>query len=125
LTDTETNQLKPHSLISPNGYLSTSLSLETASIYAVNTIFEIEINPSVENLIFANIAEYSQFPEEEEVLFDLGCTFRITDVDPDDSNERVIVKMIAVNEAEKLANDFLQTIKEKKEDEWILRWFDQ
>jgi tetratricopeptide (TPR) repeat protein len=120
LTDAEMQKLKPPSLISPNGYMSTSLSFETASIYAVNTIFEIEIDPTVESIIFADIAVYSQFPEEEEVLFDLGCTFRITSVDRDDSNQRLIVKMIAVNEAEKLANTFIQTIKDKKKSKGYL-----
>jgi hypothetical protein len=114
LTDAERQKLKCGSLISPNGYMSTSMSFETACIYAINTIFEIEINPLVENLIFANIAEFSEFPQEEEVLFDLGCTFRITSVNHDDQNQRLVVKMIAVNEAEKLANTFIKTINEKK-----------
>ncbi|CAF3395113.1 unnamed protein product [Rotaria sp. Silwood2] len=88
LTNTEIEKLKPDCLISPNGYFSMSESLETASMFAGNTLFEIDIDPLVGNLIFANIAEYSQFPQEQEILFDLGC--------------------------EQLANDFFKTIKEKK-----------
>ncbi|CAM4832689.1 unnamed protein product [Rotaria magnacalcarata] len=114
LTNTETEKLKPDTLISPNGYFSTSESLETASIYAVNTIFEIDIDPSVRNIIFASIAEYSQFPEEQEILFDLGCTFKIVHVYHDDSIKRLIVKMVGVNEGEKFAGDFMKTLKVRK-----------
>jgi tetratricopeptide (TPR) repeat protein len=116
LTNAELEKLKPDSLISPNGYFSTSGSFEMACIYAVNTIFVIEIDPSVGNLIFANIAEYSQFPEEEEILFDLGCVFKIISVVYDELNQRSIIKMVGVdeNEGEKVASDFIKMIKDTK-----------
>lgn len=78
-------------------------------------MFNIEIDPSINNIIFANIAEYSQYPQEQEILFDLGCTFKIISVHKDDSDPRLVVKMISVNEGEKLANDFIKTIKIRKE----------
>ncbi|CAF1022696.1 unnamed protein product [Didymodactylos carnosus] len=114
LTNAEIEKLKPDSLITPNGYLSTSESLETASIYAGNTLFEIDIDPLVENLIFANIAEYSNFPQEQEILSDMGCIFRIVSVVYDELNQRSVVKMIGVNEAEQLASDFIERIKHRK-----------
>jgi hypothetical protein len=77
--------------ISMNSFLSTSLSEELAKIYIpgnntsveesdeVSVIFEIEANPHLPGGIkpFANIADYSQFPEEKEVLFMAGSIFRI------------------------------------------------
>ncbi|CAF1312256.1 unnamed protein product [Rotaria sordida] len=96
-------------------------SLETASLYVVNTIFEIDVDPSVGNLIFANIAEYSQYPQEQEILFDLGCTFKIVDVTYDNSTQQSIVKMIGVNEVEQLFSDFVKKIEETKKTN---RYFD-
>ncbi|CAF0977936.1 unnamed protein product [Adineta steineri] len=114
LTDNEITKLKPGSLITTNGYLSTTRSLETACVYASNIVFYIEIDPSVGNLIFIDITEYSQFPEEEEVLFDLGSMFQIISVEYDETKQRSIVKMISANEGEKIANDYIKTIKDRK-----------
>jgi len=114
LTNTEIENLKPNNIISPGGYLSTSESYETACIFAGNTIFEIEIDPLGRNLIFVNVAEYSQFPEEQEVIFDLGCIFKIVSVNCDEPNQKWTIKVIGVNEEEKLISEYIKMMKDEK-----------
>ncbi|CAF1310841.1 unnamed protein product [Didymodactylos carnosus] len=70
------------SLISQNGFLSTSRSRKVAQDFALTpttrpnvlpALFEISANVSqLKTIVLADIAEYSAFPFEEEVLFDLG-----------------------------------------------------
>ncbi|CAF1473387.1 unnamed protein product [Rotaria sordida] len=75
--------------ISINGYFSTSRSRSVATIYVgSNTsttngvLFEIECDAKM-NVIFADISHYSEIPDEEEVLFDLGAAFQIISVTQD------------------------------------------
>ena len=80
-------------LISTNSFLSTSSCSEVAMIYAgsdvshptmYSVLFQITIDinaSSKENQHpFADISAYSQFTDEQEVLFSLGAMFRIEDV---------------------------------------------
>jgi hypothetical protein len=69
-------------LISTNGYLSTSRERSVAYGFVmkpfkregiVRALFEYQIDLNhVKNIILADIAEYSAFPEEAEVLVDIG-----------------------------------------------------
>ncbi|CAF0867818.1 unnamed protein product [Didymodactylos carnosus] len=69
------------SLISQNGFLSTSRSKKVAEGFAkapttrtnvIPSLFEISADvSSLKTIVLADIAEYSAFPNEEEVLFDL------------------------------------------------------
>ncbi|CAF1294931.1 unnamed protein product, partial [Didymodactylos carnosus] len=80
-------------LISTNGFLSTSrlssvalnfASQSTKRRDAVTVLFEIEYDLSElsdDAIVCADIAEFSDYPEEQEVLFDLGATFKIQLVD--------------------------------------------
>ncbi|CAF0909664.1 unnamed protein product [Didymodactylos carnosus] len=112
-------------LISINGYFSTSRSRSVAEIYvgsntsATNgVLFEIECNAEM-NVIFADISDYSEIPDEEEVLFDLGAAFQIISVTQD--NQQCppvwIVKMTASNERQNAVNDFIRQSREEVEDE--------
>ncbi|CAF1600487.1 unnamed protein product, partial [Didymodactylos carnosus] len=84
LSQHEIDKLKNNSvgqLISANGFLSTSWSPDVAKMFATNVIYEIEIDTQFDELaIFADISRYSTKPGEEEVLFDLGTTFKIMNV---------------------------------------------
>lgn len=75
-------------LISSNGYLSTTETLELAEIYSgvdtnqLSIIFEIEITKTAATRnIFAFIDGYSQFPEERELLFDIGAVFKLQSIE--------------------------------------------
>lgn len=77
-------------LISPNGFFSTSKSMNVALIYAgedstmnKSILFEIRLDPTKiqsRTIVGAPIQQFSRFPDEQEVLFSIGTTFKIEDV---------------------------------------------
>ncbi|CAF3787734.1 unnamed protein product [Rotaria socialis] len=76
-------------LISTNGFLSTSRSIDVALGFIrqlpVNDdmklcIFEINADPNVTAVVFADIDKYSKMQGEQEVLFGLNSTFKIDHV---------------------------------------------
>lgn len=79
------------SFLSTNGFLSTSRNREIALAFAakkqdnlrrplLNVLLEINIDVENSPIIFADIAHLSAFPDEGEVLFDLGAMFCLQDV---------------------------------------------
>ena len=79
------------SFVSTNGFLSTSRRREIALAFAtekqnnlrqplVNVLLEINIDVENSPIIFADIASLSAFPDEGEVLFDLGAMFHLQNV---------------------------------------------
>jgi len=91
-------------MISINGFLSTTRSLNIAKTYFAgadqyrheyrSVIFEYCFDE--ENIIraYADISEISQFPSEEEVLFSIGSVWRIDSIEKDPKSESVwIVKL--------------------------------
>ncbi|CAF0931060.1 unnamed protein product [Didymodactylos carnosus] len=94
LSNEEVEKLKENEgkLISMNGFLSTSrlpsVALNFASQLtkrrdAVGVLFEIEYDLSELNddtIVCADVAKFSDYPEEQEVLFDLDATFKIQSV---------------------------------------------
>ena len=78
------------SLISTNGFLSTSRNYDLALAFALKTskrsidvlptLFIIEADVRLDHAVFADISSLSIYPEEEEILFDIGCAFKITEV---------------------------------------------
>ncbi|CAF1668874.1 unnamed protein product, partial [Didymodactylos carnosus] len=88
-------------LISFNSYLSTTRDEEVAKIYAgigptfdsemLSVIIEIITVPNVMRTVFADISELSEFKDEQEILFDIGSVFLVSNVeyiDGDDNDER-------------------------------------
>ena len=80
------------SLVSMNGFLSTSRKIDQAIPFAlkpsqrssvVGVLLEIEGNIHSNQMNFADIAQYSAYPNEQEVLFDLATVFKIVHVEFD------------------------------------------
>jgi tetratricopeptide (TPR) repeat protein len=105
-------------LISMNGFLSTSQSRCVAEMFSgssgdvsgkVAVIFEIECDPSIldDNLIFADIVEYSNNPDEEEVLIDIGAVFRLKDI-KQDLDERWVINLTGSAEISSVANKYIE-----------------
>lgn len=70
-----------HKTVAMNGFCATSRNREMAIKFARNVLFEIEVDfEKHPALIFADIADISQFGEEQEVLFDISTVFRIEKV---------------------------------------------
>jgi hypothetical protein len=93
-TKISTNELKKLNenvgqIVSINGFLSTSRSLEVSLKFArlkhsnndlQAVLFEIRVDPSLKSISFADIAYKSTTPHEEEVLFNLNSVFKIHSV---------------------------------------------
>jgi tetratricopeptide (TPR) repeat protein len=78
-------------LISTNGFLSTSRNRQVALFFATNVLFEIETNIGLQGKMWYDIAQRSKVPDEEEVIFDIGATFRIESISYDsERNLRVV-----------------------------------
>ena len=108
-------------LISINGFLSTSRSKNVALMFAgtstetdtkQSVLFEIEC--SIDQLIdandavvFADIAAFSNYPEEEEVLFTCGNSFRIKAVNHSYEPNICMIKMEVAPEGVKLAKEYV------------------
>ena len=111
-------------IISTNGFLSTSRSKDVAYSFAkkgtkrlgVETIMlQIEVDTLLPTISLADIAEYSDYPREEEILFDLGAIFTIESVTFNENENIWYVKLICV--AEDILPDVTQTILENYPDE--------
>ena len=90
-------------LLSPNGFMSTSRSAGVANMYGKNAMFKIEVDTSLK--ICADIKEQSNIGDEEEVLFDLGSTFRIEDVNYNDETSKWVIKLMAVSDGDELKRE--------------------
>ncbi|CAF1065622.1 unnamed protein product [Didymodactylos carnosus] len=96
--------------ISTNGFLSTILLRDVAECFMFNVIFEIIIDTELTNSVYAYISEFNENPHEEEILFDLGAVFKITDIRNIIKREKdiLIVSMTCVGDAECLKNDYIE-----------------
>ncbi|CAF1048993.1 unnamed protein product [Didymodactylos carnosus] len=103
-------------LISVNGFMSTSRSRQVALMFAgispVNRekqslLFEIECDLSrlKDSVVFADIAEFSAIPDENEILFDIGATFKIISVSQ--NTDIWIVKLQGTDEEATIAQDYV------------------
>ncbi|CAF1320040.1 unnamed protein product [Rotaria sordida] len=114
--------------IATNGFLSTSRSKHVANIFAkkgakrlgVETVIvEIHVDTTKLTTALADIAEYSDYPNEQEVLFDLGASFTIDNVTYDEKDKIWLVKLSSVSE-EVLTNDIQTLLKRCTETEMNL-----
>ncbi|CAF2703548.1 unnamed protein product [Rotaria sp. Silwood2] len=86
-------------LVVANGFLSTTHDRQIAQIFAgessdhvSSVVFEIKIDDKEEEMpVLVDTWRWSQFPDEQEVLFDLATTFRVTSID----NDGFVVKLLA------------------------------
>ncbi|CAF2915049.1 unnamed protein product [Rotaria sp. Silwood2] len=94
------------SLISTNGFLSTSRTCDIALAYATkkydivkdslcHILFEIDVSMVMVDspVIFADVSHVSQFPEENEILFDIGTVFQIDNVNYDDTSDLWTIRL--------------------------------
>ncbi|CAF1357346.1 unnamed protein product [Didymodactylos carnosus] len=81
-------------LISINGFLSTTVQQEVACIFAgsgetllgwESVIFEFHIDTNIVTKPFANIKDFSNMKDEEEILFSIGTIWRIKSVSKSDT----------------------------------------
>ncbi|UJR20024.1 hypothetical protein I4U23_023158 [Adineta vaga] len=94
-------------LISMNGFLSTSRQIDVALQFApvLRTtrdmqpcIIEIQIDPTLNALMCADISEYSSVKEEDEILFGLNAIFKLDSVQMDSDLRMWKIKLSATTE---------------------------
>ncbi|CAF1269401.1 unnamed protein product [Rotaria sordida] len=95
------------SLISTNGFFSTTRSKEMATSFATTSamrgdvtpvLFQIHASTKLKNVVFADITTLSEFSGEQEVLFSIGAVFRIDKVEYDRVDKMYKVHMTATDE---------------------------
>ncbi|CAF3827795.1 unnamed protein product [Rotaria sp. Silwood1] len=112
-------------LVSTNGYLSTSQRKSLALSFAMKPTKRIDVIPVLfhiqcdikqvnKNIIFADISEFSQYPHEEEVLFDLNACFIIESIEEQESLQ--IITMNLSNEGQKITKDYLDLTRQETEE---------
>ncbi|CAF0735286.1 unnamed protein product [Didymodactylos carnosus] len=120
-------------LMSTNGYLSSSRLRTVAYDFAKKpskrsdieaVLFEITVDiQAVEKIILADVAEFSDFPNEAEVLFDLGAAFKIDSVKYDDEDKLWLIVTSATDKGAELANEYIEFQKKKVAESNIVLMF--
>ncbi|CAF3678598.1 unnamed protein product [Rotaria sp. Silwood1] len=112
-------------LISPNGFFSTSEDLNVALMFAGNdepksVLFEISIDRTItrpRSVIFAAAIErYSRFPDEKEVIFSLGATFKLNRMFYDFQFKKWRVQMTATDQGLEYIQTHIDLMKEDLEE---------
>ncbi|CAF0878992.1 unnamed protein product [Adineta steineri] len=108
-------------LISTNGFISTTLAREVALDFALRAaqhselvpiLFEITASPDLKRTTFADISAFSAFPDEKEVLFNLGSAFKITDIEEHSGfNSYTVVRMLATDEGYASVEQYMELSK--------------
>lgn len=104
LSREEINQMVENlgALISMNGFFSTSRDVEQAIQFAtkkserkdvIGVLLEISGDIHLDQMVFADIAKFSIYPKEQEVLFDLASVFKITHVEFDKGRNLWIIQL--------------------------------
>ncbi|CAF4286022.1 unnamed protein product, partial [Rotaria magnacalcarata] len=116
LPETEVTRIQSYlaKSVTTKGFLSTTKSSIVARMFAANVVFDIEIDPKLENIVYADISAYSHISDEEEVLIDFGTSFQVTDIMQDDDNVW-IVHLMSVNEIDKLIDSYIKVKKSQNE----------
>ncbi|CAF0897422.1 unnamed protein product [Didymodactylos carnosus] len=114
-------------LISTNGFLSTSRCRNVALAFAtkptqrtnvISILYEIECNvKDTESIVFADIAKFSDYTCEQEVMFDLGTTYRIVSIREDTEQKLWIIKMKATDEGAAVAREYIELNRKQNLDE--------
>ncbi|CAF1172335.1 unnamed protein product [Adineta steineri] len=120
-------------LISTNGYLSTSRDRSVAYGFAtkpnnrvgvVRCLFEYQVDLDlVKNIVVADISQYSAFPEEAEVLVDIGASFRIELCEYDPTDDLWHVMVAATDQGAALAAEYMEYQKKKMIDANVILMF--
>ncbi|CAF3530295.1 unnamed protein product [Rotaria socialis] len=120
LSRTEIDKLKSNtgSLISTNGFFSTTTKREVAISFAnprkterldiVQVLFEIQARSCLEFVIFADVKDLSAIKDENEYLFSIGAVFLIESVIFDNNESIWIIKMTATDQGAKNRKDYIE-----------------
>ncbi|CAF1615986.1 unnamed protein product [Rotaria sp. Silwood1] len=130
LDEKEFEKLKENqgNIISTNGYLSTSRLRQQAINFAmkstkradvISVLFQIQchIQDIGKSVIYADIAQFSDYPNEDEVLFDLIAAFRLDAIEKQGSIQ--VINMSLSNEGEKITKDYIDLTQKETEEKSV------
>ena len=115
-------------VISTNGYFSTSRSKSRALSFAskptkrknvVSVLYKIQcdVQQLGKSVIFADVASLSEYPDEQEVLFDLNASFRLDAIERDGIIQ--VIRMTVTSDGENMAKEYIARTKEKAEEQSV------
>ncbi|CAF0876762.1 unnamed protein product [Didymodactylos carnosus] len=115
-----------NNLISTNGFLSTTRDIKLAKQFLssnklhnpdlVPLLFEIQAPSNLNKVIFSDISDLSQFPEEQEVLFSIGAVFKLDAVEDVSINKYVQIKMTATDEGSENVDTYIDLTRKDAEE---------
>ncbi|CAF3374942.1 unnamed protein product [Rotaria socialis] len=116
-------------LISPNGFLSTSRDKRISVTYAgkilnqmTAVLFEIEVDSSSQSVICADIENQTVFPQEREVLFSVGSTFKIDSIEFDKDMSLHVMRLKSVDASERV-EEYLKLATDEMKDTSPMLYF--
>jgi tetratricopeptide (TPR) repeat protein len=98
-------------LISLNGFLSTSRKIDIVDCYSKEVIFIIQTTFDLSHGCFAHVAPMSQFPQEDDVLFDLASVFKIVDMNYDQINDKWNIYLVTTDEGTNIVQTYINSPK--------------
>jgi tetratricopeptide (TPR) repeat protein len=111
-------------IISINGFLSTSRNINVSlqvthsnfiMIGFESVLFEIQANPSLKTVIFADVTTHRQIEGEERILFNLNSLFKIHSVNFDSMLNLWKVQLSATDEGKEKVEEYLALCKQQTE----------
>jgi tetratricopeptide (TPR) repeat protein len=110
-------------LILTNGYLSTTRQRQVAHHFATQqktrtnedkVLFEYTVDLAlVKSIVFADISQYHQFSEKDEILFDLGTAFKINSCTYNEKEQLWLVNVSATDDGVDIASEYIEYQKAK------------
>ncbi|CAF3257166.1 unnamed protein product [Rotaria sp. Silwood2] len=104
-------------LVSTRGFLSTSRNPKMANKFGSNdnndpnkveVMYEIDVPVGLQHIVFGNIQPFTQFEQEEEILFDLDSSFELIEVVKDTKkNDSWIIRLQASDRGALLAAKYV------------------
>ncbi|CAF4148814.1 unnamed protein product, partial [Rotaria sordida] len=108
-------------MISANGFLSATWDRQIAEVYAgfaqqltdknlVSVIYKINVDlAQARSIIFADVAQYSEHLDEQEVLFDIGSIFTLNSIEFDDKNNCWLISLTTTDKMEEIVDKHVQS----------------
>ncbi|CAF3329455.1 unnamed protein product [Rotaria sp. Silwood2] len=104
-----------------NGFVSTTTDEEVAKIYAasndgstissdnvVSVIYVVTIETDNEEVVFINVSDSSAIIDEREILFDIGTTFKVNKIIPQETYKTFYVYMTATHDGIHIAHSLIR-----------------
>lgn len=110
------------SIISINGFLSTSRNIDVACLFTdsmiasdkyASVLFEIYADVAVKTAVFTDVSDRGAMSEEQEVLFTLNSLFQILSVELDSQQTIWTIKLATTDQGTELIDQYMEYIKQE------------